>query len=154
MQSSPPNGPCEASHHLSLPIDPSVNPSVNPGRVCGHFLCAACAPELASQSTNPRCPVCRQQFQPPPARPPDPREAGWMQPATGKVRKARRNHPYCHILSVFSRFIQGIYHPSVVKLEIWVHQIWRFPFGTFRSFHVFSHQNSFRMILVYLSVFP
>ena len=44
------------------------------GRVCGHFLCAACATELASQSTNPRCPVCRQQFQAPPQRPPDPRE--------------------------------------------------------------------------------
>ena len=28
------------------------------GRVCGHFLCTACAAELSSQSTNPRCPVC------------------------------------------------------------------------------------------------
>lgn len=47
----------------------------SPGRVCGHFLCTACATELSSQSTNPRCPVCRQQFQPHPQRPPDPREA-------------------------------------------------------------------------------
>ncbi|CAL1159841.1 unnamed protein product, partial [Cladocopium goreaui] len=59
---------------------PAVLFDTNGRRVCGHFLCAACATELASQSTNPRCPVCRQQFQPPPARPPDPREdpAGWF----------------------------------------------------------------------------
>eukprot|EP00913_Durusdinium_trenchii_P019921 g18725.t1 len=49
-------------------------------RVCGHFLCAACATELSLQSAAPRCPVCRQQFQPPPTRPPDPREdpAAWF----------------------------------------------------------------------------
>ncbi|CAE6955833.1 dnaJ [Symbiodinium sp. CCMP2592] len=49
-------------------------------RTCGHFLCTACATELSLQSTSPRCPVCRQTFQPPPHRPPDPREdpAAWF----------------------------------------------------------------------------
>jgi len=59
---------------------PAVLFDTNGRRVCGHFLCTACATELSSQSTNPRCPVCRQQFQPHPQRPPDPREdpAGWF----------------------------------------------------------------------------
>lgn len=49
-------------------------------RACGHFLCSSCASELCLQSSSPRCPVCRQAFQPPAQRPPDPREdpAAWF----------------------------------------------------------------------------
>eukprot|EP00930_Biecheleria_cincta_P018922 TRINITY_DN14591_c0_g1_i2.p1 TRINITY_DN14591_c0_g1~~TRINITY_DN14591_c0_g1_i2.p1 ORF type:complete len:1558 (+),score=329.45 TRINITY_DN14591_c0_g1_i2:37-4710(+) len=49
-------------------------------RSCGHFLCCTCAAELSIQSSSPRCPVCRQPFQPPVQRPPDPREdpAAWF----------------------------------------------------------------------------
>ncbi|CAJ1348493.1 unnamed protein product [Effrenium voratum] len=59
---------------------PAVLFDANGRRACGHFLCTACATELSLQSTSPRCPVCRQPFQPPPARPPDPREdpAAWF----------------------------------------------------------------------------
>lgn len=49
-------------------------------RACPHLLCLNCAAELSKQSGAPRCPICRQPFQPPARRPPDPREdpAAWF----------------------------------------------------------------------------
>eukprot|EP00931_Biecheleriopsis_adriatica_P078872 TRINITY_DN52290_c0_g1_i1.p1 TRINITY_DN52290_c0_g1~~TRINITY_DN52290_c0_g1_i1.p1 ORF type:complete len:1588 (-),score=364.43 TRINITY_DN52290_c0_g1_i1:5-4768(-) len=87
-------------------------------RSCGHFLCSSCAAEVSLQP-SPRCPVCRQAFQPPAQRPPDPRDdpAAWFaffdETGSGYLDRQLLVHVLPAVVPVDATMLEGSLHGAL-----------------------------------------